>query len=470
MAHNATIYGTAEDGNTELLGLLRNGLVDDAKGLMTENSIKAGSAIREYDTRTHAIMTDPRRRDKVVDKGDKRKIVTRSRLPIPYQQYINEMSVVFLYGRPVKWNCTTDDTKDAFAAFKRLIKRTRFDSKIRQCKRIAGSETESALLFRVFKNDEGKADCQARVLANSKGDTMYTLFDIYENLLSFGWEYSSSTNGEIIRHFNVYTAGITFYCTNAGNGWSVSEEKNLVGKIPVILFRQKTEWDGVEHLIEREEYIISRTADTNDYFSDPHLIISADLKSSLSDKDVENKTMSVKSEKGVSDMAKYLTWDSAPESKKWEIEQLRKHILTKSFTPDVDFEQMKGLSNISGKALKQMMLLADIKASRHKETHDELLDRTASLLTSIIANVLDIALKPQCDKMEIEHEFQEPFGEDITEMISNLVKSKDGGIISAQGAIERNPLIKNSEAELARVEEEKEKAIKAQQDLFNNQY
>lgn len=51
-------------------------------------------------------------------------------------------------------------------------------------KRYAGAETQSAMLFRVFRNEDGQPDCQIRVLARSKGDELYSRFDQYENLVS----------------------------------------------------------------------------------------------------------------------------------------------------------------------------------------------------------------------------------------------------------------------------------------------
>ena len=110
----------------------------------------------------------------------------------------------------------------------------------------------------------------------------------------------------------------------------------------------------------------------------------------MPNKDVENKTL-VASDNvdDVSKLAGFLTWDGQNESKKDEIEWLRHHILTKTFTPDIDWSQMKGLSSMSGKALKQMMLLADIKATKHKELYDELLDRIGSLVISIMSMELD---------------------------------------------------------------------------------
>jgi SPP1 family phage portal protein len=289
---------------------------------------------------------------------------------------------------------------------------------------------------------------------------------MYENLVAFAWGYYVKENASTTSyHFDIFTPEWIYRCKRTNLGWDVIQEANPIGKIPVILFQQEKEWKGVEPLIEREEHIGSRTADTNDYFADPMFIVNADIIKNMPDKNDENKTLVAKTE-DVSKSAHYLTWDSAPESKQKEIEWLQKHILTKTFTPNIDFDNMKGLSNVSGKALKQMMLLADVKASRHKEVHDELLDRTASLGIAIIRNVLDVSLASECDKLVIEHEFQEPFGEDVKEVIENISKAKDSGILSTEGAIEQNPLVKNKDLELKRIEKEEEKAAQHQRDIF----
>ena len=94
-------------------------------------------AIKDYDTFSHEIM---KREDKIItDKnGNFRRKESVWKLPVPYQVYINEISLVFLYGRPVKWSQLSENTDDAFNKFTDVIRRTRFDSKIRQCKRVPG--------------------------------------------------------------------------------------------------------------------------------------------------------------------------------------------------------------------------------------------------------------------------------------------------------------------------------------------
>jgi len=452
--------------NQEFEKLLAAKDISTVKEKMTTHIDKVIEARKEYDTFQHEIM---KREDKVIT-DKKGKIVRKEhswKLPIPYPIFINEIALVFLYGRPVKWKQLSDGTDNAFKAYNDFIKDSHFNSKIRQCKRIAGSETESAMLFRCYKDTDGSAKCQLRVLASSKGDEIYTRFDQYENLISFAWGYYVKDNEETLTyHFDVYTKNVIYHCTKKSLGWEVVEEMNFVGKIPVIYFTQEKEWNGVEHLIHREEYMASRTADTNDYFSDPIAIMSADIIKNMPEKKEAAKLLITNDSEGVDKAAKYLTWDNAPQSKKDELEWLETQIMQKSFTPNITTDSLKSVSQLSAKALRTVMMLADIKASKRKETHDELLDRTSSLITAIIGNVLNVSLHAECERLIVGHEFQEPFGEDIADSLNNIIRAVDAGILSAESGIELNPLVADAHREAERITAESEERLKTQQSIF----
>ena len=454
--------------NQEFEKLLAAKDISAVKERMGNRMDMAIAALKEYEVTSHEIM---KREDKIITdkKGNFIRLEPVWKLPIPYQVYINEIALVFLYGRPVKWTQQSTGTDRAFQKFQDVIERTHFNSKLRQCTRIAVSETESAMLFRVFRDANDAPDVQIRVLAKSKGDEIYTRWDQYENLISIAWGYYvREQENSLVYHFDIYTPNIIYRCTRKSIGWEVVEEVNFIGKIPLILFQQDKEWNGVETLIHREELIGSRTADTNDYFADPIAIMAADLIKNLPEKKEAAKLLVTNDSEGVDKAAKYLTWDSAPESKKQEIEWLQNHILSKSFTPNISLDTLKSLSNLSGKALRTVMLLADIKAAKHKETHDELLSRTSSLITAIIGNVLDVHLKTECENLKIGHEFQEPFGDDIAEALENIIKSLDGGIMATETGVELNPLVKDKKLEMERLKAEEEERAQKQQQIFGD--
>ena len=95
------------------------------------------------------------------------------------------------------------------------------------------------------------------------------------------------------------------------------------------------------------------------------------------------------------------------------------------------------------------------------------MDRVASLLTAIIGNVLDVSLARECKKLIVEHEFQEPFGDDVSDALANIIKSYEAGILSQEGAIEMSPIVKDAKLELARLKSEQEEQNKANNMLFS---
>lgn len=444
--------------------LLEAGNVQGALSLMANDEQRQTEAIKVYETNMHEIM---QRKDKAVyDKdGNFVRWEKRWRLPLAYPKYINEIALVFIYGRPILWLQKSVDTDDAYKAYCDFLDNRHFFARIREAKRLAGKETKSALLFHVYQNKEGKADCLIKVLAKSLGDDIYYMKDQYDRLVYFArgyWLYDRGSKS--VYHVDIYTDDYVYYCTKANIGWEIDKQTNYIGKKPVILLEQEQECEGAVPLMERQEYLKSRTADVNDYFADPALVVTTDTVISMPEKGTENKAY-VLDAKG--DM-RYLQPEQADELKKNEMEDNEKHIFRETFTPNIDLDIMRTLSIISGKALQQMMLLATIKASKRKEKHDEYLKRTANLVKAIMTNVTNVQMRAELERLDVYHEFQEPFGEDITEAITNAIKEVTAGGMSQETLVELNPLIRDKQREKERIAAEQEMSQQRAQEQTQN--
>lgn len=449
--------------------LLDAGDIDAVKARMDSHEKEAKEALEEYNFEDHKVN---KRENKIVydKKGNVKNIEEMNKIPVTYEQYANEMALVFLFGRPLKWAQTSERTDDAFKAYTDLIKSTHFNARVREFKRFAGSETESAMLFRLYRDEDGQAKCQIRVLAKSRGDEIYTRFDQYNDLKAFAWGYHTKEADDATKyHLDIHTPKTIYHCTQGKLGWEIEKENNPVGKILVIYARQTLEWHGAKAIRERIENTAATTADTNDYVASPIMIMNTDVIKNMPQKGEPGKMLITNSQTGVDGVAKYLTWDNAPQSKKDEMEWLESQFMQKTFTPNLTFDALKAISQMSAKAMKMFMLLGVIKAQKRKETYDELMDRTASLMISIIGNVLDVSLARQCKELKVDHEWQEPFEEDIKESIFNLIGSVDGGIMSRETAVSLNPLIKDPSGELDRIDEEREKAVQQQMEIYKGE-
>ena len=435
--------------------------VSRALSMMHDHSIAAIKNLNEYDVSRHKIME---RKDRAVydKKGNFLRWSKRWKIPIPYQQFINEIALVFLYGRPVKWIQLSEGTDEAFEAYKNLLQEIRFDSHVREAKRAAGAEGSAAILYHVYRDKEDAPRLLLNVLSKSNGDDIYTVKDQYKRLTAFAWGYYLTEAGNrTVHHVDIYTAD-TIYKARRGNiGWEVTALPNPVGKIPVLLFEQEVEHAGVQHMIERTEALESTDADVNDRFANPAMVATAEILNSLPKAEDEAKLFVLKNGGKI----EYLTWDQASQSKANEYERLDKHILSKTFTPNIDFDNMKSLGNMSAKAIRKVMLLAVIKAEKRKETHDGYMNRHVSLMLAIMGSVLDYKNKSKYEALKLAHEFQEPFGDDVSETLADVLKQYGAGALSLQSTLELSYLVKNAQKEYEQISKEQAEAMEQQMKL-----
>ena len=140
--------------------------------MMRDHSPEAADNLRQYEVETHEVMN---RKDRAVydKKGNFLRWSKRWKIPIPYPQYINEISLVFLYGRPVKWKQASTGTDYSFEMFKLLMEKTRFNAAVRAAKRVAGSEGISAILYHTYRDSDGKPSLLLNVLSKKENDDIY---------------------------------------------------------------------------------------------------------------------------------------------------------------------------------------------------------------------------------------------------------------------------------------------------------
>lgn len=433
-----------------------SGNVDDAINLFEDHSLQVEEALKEYNTKSHSIMA---RLDKVrKDKSDYR----TWKLPRNWQQYINEIELYFLLANGIKWEMLNDDQESnealqkAFDKFKKLLKKLHYDSRTREFKRLAGAETECAKLYAYYK-DEDKAKLRIVILARSKGYKLRPLFNMYGDLKAFAVGYDvKDGDGNLLHRWDVYTSEMYYHCTQneVGSdtpGWTVTTEVNPFGKIPIIYARQKKAWAGAEERIERDEWLDSKNADCNEYFADPMLKMSKSVKNGLMGAKEVGKVIQVGNK---DDVFEYVTPPDASDMKEKEKSLLKESILNSTMTPDLSYENVKGLGAISGEAITKANIIAYIKRLNNMEIYDELFERDASLLIEIMATVLYPADRKIFRAMELNHNYQDPaIGQ--SDNSEEIARWADIGM-SDEAIVEANRNVSNKQLELKRLRKKRE--------------
>lgn len=447
---NHTLNSLGVERNLEQL--LADKDIGKVKSLMQNRDSIVEKAIAEYNPSGHAIH-------RKLDKSRSGKSAYRTeKLPRARQRYINEVELFFLLGSAIKWEVEDESnaTSNGFEDFNKFLKDLRFDSLFRKAKRIAGAETECAILFHLYREDDGTAAVKPMILSYSAGYTLRPLFDQYGNMLAFGYGYHITEGSSTIEHFDIQTATKIYRAKKTVAGWEVEAKPNPTGKINVVYIQQPVAWDGVQERCDREEAIDSKIADTNNYFADPMAAATADVIDSLADPDKPGKLIQLSDERSKFD---YINPPTASELQANEKATLERSILFDSFTPDLSFEAMKGMGTLSGEAIRRAMALGYMKRSNLMEIYDPAVDRAKNIILAIMAKVTHISNSMNYLALEITHTFGEPFGDDTSTLWQNVGRAYNDGIISLEKAVQLvgvsdNPaeeveLIKQAKAESA---------------------
>ncbi len=448
---NVTLNATGINRN--LYQLLEDKDVWRALEMMQDRDTEVDEAIKEYNPQTHDVMKRPNK----YRRGDDPYITEK--LPRTRQRYINEVELFFLLGNPIVWKKKSGDD-EAYSLFAKFLKDQYFDSRIREAKRLAGAETESALICHIYRDDDtGERRYKLNVLARSTGYRLRPLFDQYRNMTAFAYGYVTYENGRNIQHWDFQTPKIIANCKRGAIGWEVDIYPNPTGKINVIYFKQPKSWDGAEPRIAREEMLDSKTGDTNNYFSDPIAVATADVVDSLVDPDKPGKLIQLG---GSNSRFDYLNPPQASQTRDAEKADLNKSILFDTYTPDFDPDSMRGLGALSGVAIRNAMILGYIKRDNRKEIYGELVGRFRNIVLAILAFEHPNKAK-ELNELEIDFEFGEPFNDDKQANWAAIVQIYSAGLVSLDTAVMMLALTDAPEEEVAKLNEAKQQAMMMEQ-------
>lgn len=425
---------------------------------------------KQYNPEDHVINDKVLRPDKKIMEDEKVvDTVYVSRLALPIQKKIVLLAASFL-GKP-ELVCSPADTgqETVLAAIKKLWDDNKLDYSFRSIAKTTMSQYHAAELW--FAKDvdpafwegtgiSGKYKMSMKILSECRGDKLYPAFDEFGDMVAFGRGYKVKDQaGKEVEHFDVYTAENLYYSKFEDSKWlwmgtdkqyteGFKQIPNVLKKIPVVYYHQPlVEWHDVQPLIERLETIISNHADTNDYSGSPILVGVGEVKS-MSQKGEQGKFVELDNGADL----KYLTYDNAPESIKMEVDNLLKFIYTFTHTPDISFEQMKGLGVFSGVALKMLFLDAHLKAADKEEIFGAGVQRRINLLKVAIGTIDESTKKSLV--LNIKPKFNYFLPPNIVEEISNLTSALTAGIISKDTAISLNPLLSDPKAEAEKIKQQ----------------
>ena len=443
----------------------------------------------EYDPYRHAVM-DPLKRKKKKTKVStgkrdengkeimKVKYVEVCRIAVPIQRLIVERTAGFLLGKPVtyemKLKADVDPTKEQQKLYDDVLdvfdknKMKYFDKKLA---RAVFREREAAELWYFVPDENGHPTDEIRVqlLSPSRGDTLLPHFDDYGRMDGFGRAYKTvDYKGDTTHHFDVYAGLFVYRYATDANGQFFHPVSDPIphgfDRVPIIYYRQEeTEWEGVQPVCDRIDTLLSNWGDTNDYFGSPSYFFKGTLKG-FAEKGEQGKVYQGEGEK--SDM-KVLSWDNGPESVKEELANLINIAFSYTQTPDLSFKSMKEIgSNTSGVSIRLMFTDPFMKADDKVELFGECFERRFNVVKGGIGQAQGLG-ESLMESVKAEPKFESYLPKNEVEELQMITSSTGGkATLSQAEGVRRNPLVKNPEAILKEIKQEKAEALKEQNALL----
>lgn len=425
----------------DLLQLLADGDVGTAVSRMDDHECEVDLAVKEYNHETHNVMY---REDKYV-KGERP--YQTEKLARTRQRYINEVELFFLLGNPIEWK-KKDGDDDTFKLFTDYLSQIYFDTKIRECKRLAGAETESAFCFH-FYQENGKMRAIPFVAARSKGYKLRELFDQYGRMTAGAVGYTVYNNGQSEEHWDIYTEDTNFLCTRKSLGWDVQPFPNPTGKINMVYFKQPKAWAGAERRIDREEMLDSRIGDTNNYFADPIAAATADVINSMPKRNKVGKLIQLT---GSNSKFEYINPPQNSEIRRAEKDDLANTILLDTFTPDMSSDAMRSVATLTSVGIKRALVLGYIKRANRMDIYGELIGRLRNVIIAVLKQ-LHPEYTSRLDALVIDFNFAEPFADDRKDTCATIGNLYGQGVLSLETAVQLLALTDAPSEEVERIKD-----------------
>lgn len=424
---------------------------------------------KQYDPAAHDVKDTTKRPDKIVETDQGTSTAAVARIPVPFQKTIVRRGTAFLVGNPIQLSATPADQTQIDLLFS--VQKTWDDAKLdydnKALVKILKKETEVAELWYTEQVDEmywantpmqgSKFRLRMKILANSKGDSLFPIFNAAGDMIAFGRGYTIKAGDKNEEHFDTYTDTQIISGVKTDAGWQTTPAANIVGKISIIYYSQDSpDWQDVQDAIDRYEKSISNHGDTNDYSGSPIVVCDGEVEG-FAKKGEQGKVLITKNGATV----KYLSYDQAPESVKLEQTNLKSLIYEQTDTPDISFEQMKGIGPLSGAALKMLFMAAHMKAADGEEIFGKGVQRRINYLKAALAK-LNVKLEKALP-LSIKPKFEYFLPKDDQGTVDTLVAATGNKpIISRKTAVALNPLVQDPETEIKNLEEEDSAGLDAQ--------
>lgn len=464
------------------------------KGRKTEQPDVA-RLYNDWNPNKHEIITDLEKYPRikvVIEKGkevrsqttgkmtrtdDKVEMKEPNRIALPLEQDIVNVQTAFTVGTEPTIECDTEDKdeKSLLAALKQVFRKNKLKYQNKKIVRSWLSEQEVAEYWYAVKDDGfwsilkrkiasifGTAVPEYRLKSTIwspfRGDVLYPFFDDTGDMVAFSREYKKmDADGKEITTFITLTDK-HIYTWNVGD----DSEGSVVGhgftKLPIIYAYRKTAYcDTIRNIRIRIEKLLSGYADCIDYHFFPILKLFGEINSAGMSGTSRNRVVQLQGEKAD---AAYLTWNQSADPIKLELEMLFNRAYSMTNTPQISFENLKGVGNaLSGTAFRYVFMGAHMAVENHAEEIGLFMQRRVNFLISALGTQ-NSRLAAPAKTIDVDVNIVPYMIDNIDDKVQTAVTAVDGGIWSRKEGIIFAGNADRIDEELKEIEGEKQKDTK----------
>lgn len=423
-------------------------------------SVKPWAVLRkEYDQKEHPVMTDKTYKDKVTKKGIER--VTRYTLGL--QKLAVKRMTELMFAIPVQriYKPENDQEKLVAEIMEAIFQKNRIDSlNIERGKSLFASCETITLWYSqeqptVYAGLKSLLKLRCKNFSPMDGDSLYPLFDEYDDMIALSIEYTRKEGNKTITYFDTYTAD-EHIRWRTGDGETVEElrEKIEVGKITgLYIHRDEPIWEDQSPNVYEAEWTLSRNGNYIRKNARPNWVVFSDNKVKYGNENANDNAGRNILQYGSGDKAGYVTWQQAIESIKFHIDEIKRNFFMQLQLPDMSMENMKA-TPMSGEARKMMFIDAQLKVTDESGIWLEFFDREINVIRAFMKKMYP-HLASAIDSLLIEVVITPYQIRDEQERISNLTNATGGkAIMSQRTAIQNLGYVDDVDEELALIAQE----------------
>lgn len=391
---------------------------------------------KEYEPKEHPVMTDKTYKDKVTKKGIER--VTR--LTLGLQRLAVKRITELMFAIPVQrvYNPENEQEKTVAKIMEAIFQKNRIDSlNIERGKSLFASCETITLWYSqeqptMYAGQKSPLKLRCKNYSPMNGDSLYPLFDEYDDMIALSIEYTRKEGNKTITYFDTYTAD-EHIRWRTGDGATVEELREAVEleKITgVYIHRDEPIWEDQSPNVYEAEWTLSRNGNYIRKNARPNWVVFSDNKVKYGNEPTNDNAGRNVLQYGSNDKAEYKTWQQAIDSIKFHIDEIKRNFFMQLQLPDMSMENMKA-TPMSGEARKMMFIDAQLKVTDESGIWIEFFDREINVVRAFMKKMYP-NLSAAIDNLQVDVVITPYQIRDEAERITNLTNATNGKAIMSQ--------------------------------------